>query len=90
MGRICRILVIVFAGLYLGALALFAAGTWGLVGSSQGPLAGVFLVPLGLPWNRLVEIFPEAAWPALAALAPAINLLLLVVGCRRLSRPRAP
>jgi hypothetical protein len=89
MGKICGILVIVFAGLYLGALVAFAAGTCGLFGSPQGPLAGVFLVPLGMPWNWFVDAFPQVAWPVLAALAPAINLILLVAGCRRLRRRSA-
>lgn len=78
-----------FAGLYLVALALFAIGTLGLFGSPRGPLAGVFLMPLGLPWNRLVDLAPERAWPWLAALSPALNLILLGLLCRLLRRRRS-
>ena len=64
-----------FAGLYLVAFLVFLIGTFGLFGSDQGPLAGVFLVPLGLPWNLWIDrLFPEPAWPWAAALAPALNL----------------
>ena len=66
----------------LGALFLFAAGTFGLVGSDTGPLAGIFLVPLGLPWNQFIDAFPEPAWPWLAAAAPVLNLLVLGLLCR--------
>jgi hypothetical protein len=43
--------VIAFALLYVLALGLFVVGTFGLFGSPSGPLADVFLMPLGLPWN---------------------------------------
>lgn len=82
MGRFCRWMVNGFAVLYVLALALFAVGTFGLFGSDQDPLSGVFLVPLGLPWNLLVDFAPENLWPWLAALAPAINLAILAAICR--------
>jgi len=47
--RACRAVVVVLAGLYILALALFAIGTFGLFGNEPGPLAGVYLLPLGLP-----------------------------------------
>jgi hypothetical protein len=77
----CRIVVIGFSVLYALAAGLFIVGTFGLFGSPSGPLAGVFLVPLGLPWNRMLDIFPEKLWPMLAILAPAVNLVILVLIC---------
>jgi hypothetical protein len=82
MSRTCRFVVIVFAALYAAAFALFLIGTYGWFGSPQGPLAGVFLVPLGLPWNRWLDGLPQGLWPAAAAAAPALNLLLLWSLCR--------
>lgn len=38
-----------FAAAYVMALAILAVGTFGRFGSERGPLAGVFLVPLGMP-----------------------------------------
>ena len=78
----CRLAVVGFFVLYALAVGLFIVGTYGLFGSPSGPLAGVFLVPLGWPWNRLVDVFPEPLWPTLAALAPAVNLVILVLICR--------
>jgi drug/metabolite transporter superfamily protein YnfA len=77
-----RILIV----LYLLALALFLIGNFGLFGSEQGPLAGVFLVPLGLPWTWLVDAFPEPLWPWLAAAAPLVNIAILFVLSRAVSR----
>jgi len=82
MHRACRLIVIGFALLYVLALGLFLVGTFGLFGSPSGPLAGIFLVPLGLPWNLMLNVFPERLWPTLATLAPAFNLLILVLICR--------
>jgi hypothetical protein len=61
--RACRWGVGAFGAAYLAALAIFAIGTFGLFGQPQDPLAGVFLVPLGWPWNRLVDRAPERLWP---------------------------
>lgn len=77
----CRILFFVFIGLYVLALTLFAIGTFGLFGSRTGPLAGIFLVPLGLPWNRMLDVFPEAALPWLAATSPLANLCIICAAC---------
>jgi hypothetical protein len=77
----CRILIWVFGVLYAGALLLFAAGTWGWLGAKKDPLSGVFLIPLGFPWTLGVDRFPENLWPVLMALAPAINLLILMAIC---------
>jgi hypothetical protein len=75
--RFCRIVFITFAGLYAVALALFVIGTFGFFGSERGPLAGIFLIPLGLPWSLMLDAFSAPALPWLAASAPAANLLFL-------------
>jgi hypothetical protein len=77
MSRISRWTLGVFAVVYGAALAIYAVGTFGLLGNERDPLAGVLLIPLGLPWNRFVEPLPEASWPWLAVLAPALNLAIL-------------
>ena len=87
MKRGCRVLLYALSGLYLLALALFVIGTFGLFGSDSGPLAGVFLMPLGLPWNMMLDIFPEAALLWLAATSPLANLFLVWGACRLLGRP---
>lgn len=84
--RICKVILVVFLVLWLIALTLFLVGTIGLFGSERDPLAGVFLVPLGLPWNRATDVFPEQLWPWLAALTPLVNAAALAVACRVLSR----
>ena len=86
--RVCRWSVRAFALAYVGALGLYAIGTLGLFGQSRDPLAGVFLVPLGLPWNRVVDLAPEPLWPWLAAAAPALNLALLAAACRLVASRR--
>jgi drug/metabolite transporter superfamily protein YnfA len=63
--------------LYTVALLLFLVGTFGLFGSTKDPLAGVFLVLLGLPWSKLVDLFPEPLWPWLGAASPLVTVALL-------------
>lgn len=79
---ICKWVTRSVAVLYVAALVLFAIGTFGLFGQEQDPLAGVFLVPLGLPWNLWLDGVPDAIRPGLIIFAPALNLLLLTVLCR--------
>ena len=67
----------IFATLYLLALALWLIGTLGLFGQEQDPLSGVFLILLGQPWVRLVDLLPERIWPIASALMPAINAGIL-------------
>jgi hypothetical protein len=86
MSRACRLVLIVFALLYAAAFALFLIGSYGWFGSPQGPLAGVFLIPLGLPWVLWLDGLPEALRPAAAIAAPALNLALLWGLCRWRSR----
>lgn len=86
MSRLCRILVLVFAALFGLALLLLLIGTFGLFGQERDPLSGVFLIPLGLPWNLFLDGLPDAVLPWAAAAAPILNLLILVGVCRALSR----
>jgi len=78
----CRWVLAGFTILYGIALALYVIGTFGLFGSERGPLAGVFLIPLGLPWNRFLDSLPEASWPWFGALAPTLNIVILGLVCR--------
>jgi hypothetical protein len=59
MNRVCRVATIVFLFVYLAALALFIIGTFGLFGQDRDPLSAVFLMPLGLPWNLMLDVFPD-------------------------------
>ena len=69
----------IFVFLYVAALALLAIGTTGAFGQERDPLSGVFLLPLGLPWNLLLDRtgVEGAAAMALAPLANAIILFLI-------------
>lgn len=78
----CRFLIWGFALAYAGALILLGIGTFGLFGQERDPLSGVFLVPLGLPWNLLGGGLPDPWLPLVGILAPAVNLAILVALCR--------
>ena len=82
MRKICQAIGIIFGIAYLLALALLIIGTFGLFGQERTALAGVFLAPLGLPWNLLLDPVPDTLKPWLAALTPALNLLILRTICR--------
>jgi hypothetical protein len=82
MGRLLLWLSWAFAAAYLAALILFSIGLFGLFGAEQDPLAGVFLIPLGLPWNFLADALPAPVQPAAAVLAPLINLFILRFAAR--------
>ena len=69
--------VIAFGMLYVFALVFFLIGNFGLFGQDRDPLSGLFLIPLGLPWNRFVDMFPERLWPWLAAASPLVTLAIL-------------
>ncbi|MCU4652128.1 hypothetical protein N8I71_04760 [Roseibacterium sp. SDUM158016] len=79
--RLCRIAVILVALLYLAALFLFFVGAFGWFGQERTPLAGVFLVPLGLPWNLWLDGLAETVRPWLAALTPLLNIAILAALC---------
>ncbi len=85
---ICRVVTVIFLAAYVIALALLGIGTFGLFGQEEDPLAGVFVVLLGLPWNRFFDGASDAALPWIAMAAPAVNLLLLVGICRTLRKRR--
>ena len=59
----CGWVVRIVGILYLTALALLLIGTFGLFGQERDPSAGVFLMPLGLPWVLWLDGFPEVALP---------------------------
>lgn len=88
MRRICKFMIATFACLYAVALALLVIGTFGVFGEEKDPLSGVFLLPVGVPWNLLGDAFlPEELLPWAAIAAPAVNLLGLLLLCRRLLTP---
>ncbi|WP_066555474.1 hypothetical protein [Croceicoccus bisphenolivorans] len=66
----------IFTLAYVIALGLFLVGTFGWVGQEPDPLAGVFLIPLGLPWNHFFEGDDTFGF-FVTLLAPAINLGIL-------------
>ncbi len=79
---ICKSLAIIFAVLYVAALFLFLVGAFGWFGQDTDPLSGVFLVPLGLPWNRLLFLdLPDAVLPWIGLAAPLLNLVILAALC---------
>ena len=67
---------IVFVVLYAIALFLLAIGTFGWFGQAKDPLAGVFLMPLGWPWNLLFDRVGIDG-PIVGILSPAINAGIL-------------
>ena len=77
MKRFVTICLMVFSLLYAVALGLFLIGNFGLFGNEPDPLAAVFLMPLGMPWNFWIDLFPESTWPWLAAAAPSLNCAAL-------------
>lgn len=83
---ICRVVLWLMLGAWLVALALLAIGTFGLFGQARDPLAGVFLIPLGLPWNRMLARLPEAALPWVGILAPLVSIGIIGVICRAARR----
>jgi hypothetical protein len=82
--RLCRWLLTGFLLLYVAALVLFVIGHFGLFGSQPGPLSGIFLVPLGVPWIYLANVVPitESGLIWVGLLSPLINLVLIYSICR--------
>ena len=66
----------IFVGLYAVAFVLFLIGTFGWFGQERDPLSGVFLMPLGLPWNLLADR-AFGGGLATALLSPAVNAGIL-------------
>ncbi len=86
MTAVCRWSVRIFGLLYLLALMILVIGIIGLFGQERDPLAGLFLVPLGLPWTFLTGEFPEQIRPWLAILSPALNFFIIAGMCRLAGR----
>jgi hypothetical protein len=84
---LCRMVVRAFAVLYLAALAFAGISALGWFGFAPAPLAGVFLVVIGLPWTLAAAWFPDAFQPLVAAAAPLVTLALLWAYCHW-PRPR--
>lgn len=78
---LCRMTVRAFGLLYLGVLALQGISALGWFGFAPAPLAGAFLVVIGLPWTMAAAWFPDALQPLVAALAPCVTLVLLWTYC---------
>jgi hypothetical protein len=66
----------IFAVLYALALLLFLVGNFGWFGQERDPLAGIFLLPLGLPWSWLGGRMGLAG-VAVGVLSPLVNLAIL-------------
>ena len=82
---LCRIVTGIFAIMWAFALLVLAIGTFGWFGQERDPLSAVYLVVLGLPWNRLADIIEPLA-PVLVIMSPGLNLFLIVAFCRRFGR----
>lgn len=80
----CRTALIVFTLLYVAALFLFLVGTFGWFGQEADPMSGLFVLPLGLPWNQFTAPLPDRLLPWAAALAPLLNIAILSAMCRYL------
>ncbi|MGF1451861.1 MAG: hypothetical protein ACFB21_07300 [Opitutales bacterium] len=89
MAHICKWIVRLAGVLYLVALGLLVTGTVGLFGQASDPLAGVFLIPLGLPWVLWTDGVTDTFKPWLAILAPAVNLIILATACLLLRGAKA-
>lgn len=82
--RICWFVIGTLGALYLAALALLLIGTFGLFGQERDPLAGVFLLPLGLPWSLWTGGLSDNLRPLAATISPLLNIAILVASCRLL------
>lgn len=66
----------IFLVLYASAAFLLLIGTFGWFNQEKDPLSGVFLMPLGLPWNLLADRLFGAGL-AVGLLSPAVNAMIL-------------
>lgn len=85
-GRWARWLPIAFLLAWLVAGAIYIIGALGLFGQERDPLSGAYLTILGLPWNLLAGGLPDSALPVALVLIPAVNLLILWLLYRLLTR----
>lgn len=65
-----------FVVLYVAAVLLFLIGTFGWFGQETDPLSGVFLIPLGLPWNLIADKIGLSG-VLVGVLSPLINLAIV-------------
>ena len=79
----CKWFIGMFVVLYALALALLAIGMFGLFGQPLEPLAGIYVILLGIPWSMAIIPAPPLLSPWLGALAPMVNLGLFIWLCRR-------
>ena len=73
---IWRVLFLAFIALYALSFFLLVVGTFGWFGQQEDPLGGVFLLPLGLPWNFIADKIGIQG-VAVLLLAPLINAGIL-------------
>jgi hypothetical protein len=78
---LCRLVVSAFGWTYLFILALQVLATYDPFNLVPKPLVGVSLIVLGLPWTLGSSSFPEGLQYLAAAIAPAINWLILGFLC---------
>jgi hypothetical protein len=72
----------IFLALYAIALMLYLVSVFGLFGQDRDPLGGIFLLPLGLPWNLAARWFGSAS-SVFVALSPLVNVAILYWLARR-------
>lgn len=88
MASVLKVIFWLFSVLYGIALFLFAVGAFGWFGQEKDPLAAVFLMPLGLPWNLMLDGAAESFRLWLGALAPLVNLVVIGGLVRLLNQKR--
>jgi hypothetical protein len=88
---ICRIVLTILLLAYFFALGVYAVGTFGWFGVESDPLSGAYLIILGMPWILLPfdPIAGESWLPLIGIVAPLVNLAIVLILCRWLSRPRS-
>ncbi|WP_135506433.1 hypothetical protein [Roseovarius aestuariivivens] len=82
---VCSFAIWILILLYVGAVFIFLVGTFGWFGEERDPLSGVFLLPLGLPWNLLFGALDDSLRPWLSAAAPIVNIVILKAICNRVT-----
>ena len=92
MRRVCRFVILAYIIVCIAALAIIpmtAAGTFGI---QPDPLSGIYALLLASPWILLLADFvgngDMVANMAMAAISMAINVVILLLLCRWLTRRR--